>query len=288
MAETWISDTDCAAAPAEACLTDTPELDCQTTADRCATPGTPVEPPTLEPGPCQHQADGRDLCEPVEPGITCPQAVPAVDASVDDPATIDCTPPVPPDAGDPGGVPLPEPEPPAVQIELLDAEEALLALDATDGSAVLYLVPAYRFTTADGGVVDLPAVADEALVEPTTTAPPSTAPPDTVATTQPTTTTTTVGAVEVVPLAPGETPEIGVPYYVDVSVLGHCGFISVELAGTWWWADGLELDRWATPTEGGRLVLVADDEAEFTGDAAETKTATLHPFTGPGDRPLCD
>ena len=61
---------------------------------------------------------------------------------------------------------------------LVDAEPSLVLLPANDGSGDAYLVPAYRFTAEDGGTVDLPAVADEALDRPDTT---ETTVPDTVA-----------------------------------------------------------------------------------------------------------
>ena len=70
---------------------------------------------------------------------------------------------------------LPEPQP--LEVVLVDAEPSLVLLPANDGSADAYLVPAYRFTAEDGGTVDLPAVADEALAGPSTT---ETTVPDTV------------------------------------------------------------------------------------------------------------
>ena len=69
----------------------------------------------------------------------------------------------------PARSPAPTPEP--VEVVLVDAEPTLVLLAANDGSTDAYLVPGYRFTDADGGRVDLPAVADESLTTPPTTEP---------------------------------------------------------------------------------------------------------------------
>ena len=87
----------------------------------------------------------------------CPQAAEPEDDAVEAPVMPECTP-------HPSVEPPPEPEP--FEITLVDAERSLVLLPAIDGSADAYLVPAYRFTAEDGGIVDLPAVADEALAGP--------------------------------------------------------------------------------------------------------------------------
>ena len=131
----------------------------------CNDVGVIAEPPTTYPYPCKVQPDGTEICEAVEPGITCPQAAPPADEPLGAPETIECTPPVP----EPGVEPVPLPEPEPVEIVLVDAEPSLVLLSAIDGSTDAYLVPGYRFTDADGGRVDLPAVADEALTGPPST-----------------------------------------------------------------------------------------------------------------------
>ena len=138
---------------------------------------------TTTANPCTVQPDGSEICEPECAALTpldgtvpaiclppCPQAEPGQDPAVGAPESLDC--PVP----DPGVVPIPEPQP--LEIVLVDAEHSLVVLPANDASGDVYLVPAYRFTAEDGGQVDLPAVADEALTgSPTTT---ETTVPDTV------------------------------------------------------------------------------------------------------------
>ena len=188
-----------------------------------------------------------------------------------------------------------------LEVVLVDAEPALAPLTAVDGSTDVYLVPAYRFTDADGGRVDLPAVADSTLTTPPTTdtsavdpsEPPVVTVPDTVPC-EPLVEDDGSGTTHTIqpdpecadsrpgPLPDGEEPQIGVGYYVDV-VVGHCTY--VEFGGWFWsfWAgDGAanpESD-WATPTEGGTFTLRSETEADFVGDAAGTKvgrfTARVH------------
>jgi hypothetical protein len=67
----------------------------------------------------------------------------------------------------------PAPEP--VEVELTDAERVLLAVPSWDGSGT-YLVPGYRFTTAEGPGPIVPAIEDDALTPPVDTA--TTEPPD--------------------------------------------------------------------------------------------------------------
>jgi len=238
-------------------------------------------------------------------------AGPSGPASDDPAATTLATTCTEPDPGTVVGDPMPAPEP--MEIVLTEAEPALVLLWASDGSSDVYLVPGYRFGNADGVQVEAVAVDDESLA-PTTV--PETTHPDEPAGTEPapapadcevlveddgagtthtiqTCPTTTVAATEPRPLEPGEEPAIGVAYNVDVltGALSHCGFISVELGGRWWWADGIVDDRqahgWAEPTEGGTLTLVDEGEATFVGDAQATKVATLVPYGRPGERPLC-
>jgi hypothetical protein len=253
------------------------------------------EPATTIP-PCKVQPDGSEVCET----IVCPQrAEPGTDPAA--PQNIECAPPEP----------LPEPEP--LEIVLVDAEPALVLLAANDGSADVYLVPGYRFTDADGGPVDLPAVADEALTgTPETTVPPESIVPDpggkpavdpqpcgevlvqedesgTTHTVQPNPDCVDPGPAT---LAPGEEPKIGVGYYVDAQVTDdHCTWLVVELGGVVWWTPGYYTDDlfgWSQPTEGGTFTLTSESEAEFVGDADRTKVATLVPYDGDGERPVCE
>ncbi len=273
------------------------------------------------------------------PGMECDPADAAPDCVVstvvcDDP-TVGCFPPAtgqPPDAEPPCAtgpveeeplgapesldcptpLPQPIPEPTPLEVELVDAERSLVLLAATDGSGDGYLVPAYRFTTADRGTVDLPAIADEALDGPPTTdttvpgpGPGPEPEPDPDPQPQPCqtqveqdgsgTTHTVQPPPECVPpdpqpLADGEQPVRGVAYYVDVEVLDrHCTWVSVEVGSRWWWAEMQpgSLADWSTPTEGGSFTLLDADTAEFVGDAERRKVALLTPFEGPGPRPVC-
>jgi hypothetical protein len=68
----------------------------------------------------------------------------------------------------PDPVPYPEPEP--TEVVLTEAEQVLVLSPAVDGSNQLYLVPGYRFSNADGHLVEVVAVADDSLA-PTTTVP---------------------------------------------------------------------------------------------------------------------
>src|SRR3546814_5801745 len=50
--------------------------------------------------------------------------------------------------------------------------------------------------------------------------------------------TTIPAAVDPAPLADGEKPQLGVPYYVDVQIMsGHCSWIYLQFDGRWWWAE---------------------------------------------------
>ncbi|MEQ1788315.1 MAG: hypothetical protein ABL966_14780, partial [Acidimicrobiales bacterium] len=233
--------------------------------------------------PCKVQADGSEICEGVEPGITCPQAAPPVDVPLGAPETLECTPPVPGPDVDPV-----EPQP--VEIVLVDAEPALVLLGAVDGSTDAYLVPAYRFTAADGSPVDLPAVADSELTTPPTTNTSAVTP------VEPPTTPTVVpqpcevlveedasGTTHTIQPAPdcvnpdpqvlgeGEEPAIGVGYYVDVDTA--CG--AFRLGGTVWIVEDGDLSGWSTPHEGGTFTLDSPEHGTFAGDQQATKSATF-------------
>jgi hypothetical protein len=284
-----------------------------------------VEPTTTIP--CKVQADGSEICEvsgcengtmscpPAEPcpadGLAattvpcvipdCPQAAANDDVAVGAPEVVDCTPPPP----------IPPPEPQPVEMVLVDAERSLVLLPANDGTGDAYLVPAYRFTSADGGTVDLPAIADEALAGPATTettvadtvepAPvpvPEPQPCEVLEEQDPESATT--HTVQTCPtpnedprvLAEGEEPAIGVGYYVDAEVTdAHCTWLVVELGDQVWWTPGYykdDLYGWSQPTEGGTFTIHDDGTADFVGDAEKTKTATLVPYDGEGDRPICN
>lgn len=282
-------------------------------ADTCVTftaIGEPVPPQdattitTVPPGVsgCAVQPDGTEICLP--PELTCEEAAAAQDdVPVGAPEITQCE-------GDPMPEPMPVPDVEPVEVVLTSAVPSLVGLSAVDGTTDLYLVPGYRFTAQDSGQVDLPAVADEALTTPPTTnssavtpvGPPITGddvPPPcevlvegdgsgTTHTVQPSPECGGWSQYDPVPLPQGDKPKLGVGYYVDVEVTPHCGFISVDLGGQWWWADGLDLEQWSTPTEGGTLTMSDVDRAEFVGDANRSKVAELRPWTGTTDRPLCN
>ena len=131
-------------------------------ASDAATPGDDIVATTV----CE-----RTVCPPfaAEPGT----ASSAAEDEVDRAPTPQCPQP------DPGVDPIPDPQP--IEVVFVDAEPSLLILPGNDGTGDVYLVPAYRFTAEDGGTVDLPAIADEALTAPNTTdTVPATAPPEPV------------------------------------------------------------------------------------------------------------
>lgn len=212
---------------------------------------------------CAPQPDGSELCQstgtavaPPVCGAPVPQIapVPAPDGSV---TTL---------APDPG-CPEPGPYEPPVPIEvvLTSAEEILAVQYAIDGSNEAYLVPAYRFSSAEGNNPEVVAVADDRLA-PTTTTPSTSNPPETPR-----------------ELAPGETAEIGVGYYVDVNT--HCG--TIVFADRWWATDEPTPLQWSTPTEGGTFTLKSPDEGVFVGDAEGTKTAAFAAKGPAAELPPC-
>lgn len=274
---------------------------------------TPCPPVTTIPG----QKPSPELCPPSDgTGIVCLQVPPSTggatdgagsdgstdagdtttgsaDAPVSAPA---CTPPVDPPLDPAPEPPLPEPGP--LEVVLVDAELALQLLGADDGSPDAYLVPAYRFTAEDGGTVDLPAVADEALAgsatpEPSTTDP---VPPDTAVPPPPDTTEPAPvdpckvlveddgsGTTHTVQPAPGCDPqgvvELGVPY--DVQVISHCGHIA-DHDGRWWSTVEVVTDL---GPDSGVLTLETRDLGIFEGGGLTTEFEAR----GPADEyPGCD
>jgi hypothetical protein len=174
------------------------------------------------------------------------------------PAGDDVPTTVVPDCG-----PYPEPEP--VEIVLHDAERVLVLLPSVDDTGDSYLLPGYRFSGDDGAIVEIAAVADESLA-PTTTVPAI---------------ETTVPAPPAIVLEPGQQPEIGVGYYVDVDVA--CG--AFRLGDEIWRHDVGDLAGWSTPHEGGRFTLDAPDHGTFVGDAAAEKTAPFQRGNAEGCEP---
>jgi hypothetical protein len=253
--------------------------------DDCNDVGVAEEPPTTYP--CKVQPDGSEICE----HDTCPEGVADQDVVVDAPESIDCPEP------DPGVEPVPDPQP--VEMVLVDAERSLVLLPATDGSRDAYLVPAYRFTTEDGGTVDLPAVADEALSgsETTQTTVPETVEPQPVPEPEPqpcqvleegdaSGTTHTVQTT--CPTPDDDALEIGGKgYYVDVDV--ECAGGSFALGGRIWITDDEDVGGWADPGErheGGTFTLDAEDHGTFVGDASGTLVAGFRTL-GPAEDIFC-
>ncbi len=269
-------------------------IDCAPDGSGCGTAGGTDGPDTTVVPGCKVQPDGSEICE-VEPGITCPQVAAPADEPV---AAPECTPPLP-DPTDPP-VPLPEPEP--LEVVLVDAEPALMLLAAVDGSTDAYLVPAYRFTDADGGRVDLPAVADESLATPPTTdtTVPDTVEPDPVPVPEPQPcevleeqdASGTTHTVQPDPACGDEdlALELGVPYYVDVD--NQCWNGTFALGGQVWRVDDEWVAEWGASMEpgeryeGGMFTLDAPDHGSFVGDAAGTKVAEFRTL-GPAEDIFC-
>ena len=205
-------------------------------------------PPTIVE--CTTGPDGAESCSGTG-GDGCFAYPPDADADLDGPTTTyPCR-------------PYAEPEP--VEVVLHEAERVLVQLPSFDGTGDSYLLSGYRFTGDDGHIAEVAAVDDESLA-PTTTVP-----------------ETMVPESEPAVLEPGQTPEIGVGYYVEVTT--HCGMF---VFGDHWWATEAQtpLD-WATPTEGGTFTLTTPDAGTFVGDYRASKTAD---FTARGpaeDLPGC-
>ncbi|MGQ0434192.1 MAG: hypothetical protein ACT452_17535, partial [Microthrixaceae bacterium] len=235
---------------------------------------------------CKVQPDGSEICEAVgRPVPECPVPLGTDDPAALDRAQADCAAPgicytVEPD---PGGltdttipspectepIPYPYPEPEPVEVTLTDAELVLTWMPAYDGSGDAYLVPGYRFSNTDGVIVDVPAVDDDSLA-PTTTVPETTEPKPVPPAEEPT-------AVDPVILEPGQIPEIGVGYYVDVDVACAAFTLGDEI----WRHDVGDLAGWSASHEGGTFTLDAPDHGTFVGDANGDKTATFVTGTDP-------
>jgi len=276
--------------------------------DRCLAAGGYAIPTTSVPNPCPDDTAAIEE----DPASRCvdPQCMPGsvpVTTTVPGEAPVTTLAPIPTCDPVPPVEPEPIPEPEPLEVVLTTAEPVLVLTVDPEGA---YLVPGYRFGNEDGHQVDVAAVADDHLA-PTTTVPatdeteaPQPPPPTdcevlveddgsgTTHTIQPCPPSSDASA-EPRPLEPGEQPSVGVPYYVEVQTgaLSHCGFVSVELGGRWWWDDdvggGDQEPGWAVPTEGGTLTLLSEGQASFVGDAQATKVATLVPYGGSGERPLC-
>ncbi len=181
-----------------------------------------------------------------------------------------------------------------MKVTLTKADPVLTTLPASDGSGDVYLVPGYRFSNADGVTVDVAAVADDSLA-PTTTAPDTTnssgvTPPTTCETAVEGDGSGTTHTIQTCPqpaeprrLEPGQTPEIGVGYYVDVNT--HCGVL--VFADRWWATDSSTPLPWSTPTEGGTFTLSSPDGGTFVGDSEGTKTADFTARGPAADVPGC-
>ena len=287
----------------------------------CGGDGCATEPGSAGTESCKVQPDGREICEVVDcasqtavgtaggddgtvtvppcEAPPCPTPLPP-EGTEAAPEEIECTPPP-----DPGVEPPPDPQP--VEIVLVDAEPSLVLLPANDDSGDGYLVPAYRFTAEDGGTVDLPAVADDALTgSPSTdTTVPDTVVPEPAPDPQPCEVleeqdaSGTSHTVQTCPtpnegpqtLGEGEEPVVGVGYYVEAAVVdGHCTWLVVRLGDVIWWTPGYyegDLYGWSQPTEGGTFTIHEDGTAEFVGDADRTKVATLVPWEDGPEGPLC-
>jgi hypothetical protein len=249
---------------------------------------------------CKVQEDGSEVCEqPSTPGTICPQTVvTGSDPAVGAPDTVECTPPLPPDTTI---VPDPAPEPSGpIEVVLVDAEPALILLPAVDGSEDAYLVPAYRFTDENGGRVDLPAIADDALTTPVTTDttvpqtgvlpdPGGVEPVDPDPCGPPLVEEDDSGATHTVQPDPDCTNELetGVEYYVDIDF--ECGDGTFALGGQVWLSDDPEVQTWAEAGEryeGGMFTLDAPDHGTFVGDADRTKVAEFR-HIGPAEDVFC-
>jgi len=234
---------------------------------------TGVDAPATTLPPCKEQPDGSELCET----IICPQRAEPGDDPAGAPQNVECAP----------LEPMPTPEP--VEVVLVHAEATLLLLGAVDGSADAYLVPGYRFTDADGGRVDLPAVADEALTgTPETTVPPDSIVPD------------PGGKPPVDPQPCGEVlvqeDESGTTHTVQpnpdceqqaerVELVLHCVNI-VDWHGLWWSTEAInQPDGWVGT---GTITQQADGSATYVDDGAPDDPATFIAQGAADEYPGCD
>jgi len=224
----------------------------------------------------------------------------------------DCVDPAVPTtlAADPPTGPQAEPGP--LVVTLREAARVLVVMPAHDGSGDRYLVPGYRFGADDGTLVEVVALADDALAPApsTETTVPPTDVPDTAVdpalppgaepgspacevwsaedgagtrhTVQPCPNVIPPVGPDPVVLPAGAEPALGVPYLVDVDVA--CG--GLVLGDRVWVLEDGDRSGWSTPHEGGALTLEAPDRATFLGDAAGAKRATFRPL-GPEEEPGC-
>jgi hypothetical protein len=271
----------------------------------------PAPAPAPAPAPCvdvdvvQPQAGEEtaaiDQCvqSPICPDVLVDPAVGAPAAGGQtDPTSGSATSAIAPACAEP--VPMPEPEP--IEMVLTGAERILVVLPAVDESGDSYLVPGYRFTGEDGSTVDVAAVTDGAMAPTTTVDPaatgdtePGSLPSDdckvlleddasgTTHTINPCPQEIPPSSRELTHLSDGDTPQLGLPYYVDVET--HCG--TIVWAGRWWRTDSPTPLGWSTPTEGGAFTLSTPDEGTFVGDGAGTKTATFIAQGAAADIPGC-
>lgn len=254
----------------------------------CAGISDTDDPTTTIVSQCKVQPDGSEICESVGGSVPeCPVPLDASDPAALDRAQGDCSAPgicySPQVEPAPGGVtdttipspectepiPYPYPEPEPVEVTLTDAELVLTWMPAYDGSGDAYLVPGYRFSNVDGVIIDVPAVDDDGLA-PTTTVP------------ERTETKPVPPAIEPAPVDPtileaGQTPEVGVAYYVDVDVQCAAFMLGDEI----WRHDVGDLAGWSPPHEGGTFTLDAPDHGTFVGNASGDKTATFVTSTDP-------
>lgn len=276
--------TNDAPVPTTPCRTDDPSCTVMTTG---VAAGEEPSTTTTITASCKVQPDGSEVCEGSggsagsDPGACYKAVQPAGDEGATETTVAGSGCVIEP-------VPVPEPQP--TEVVLTDAERVLVLLGAVDGSGDTYLVPGYRFSNEDGAIVEVAAVADASLAP--TTVPETTVPERTDTTegsgppvstcetlveddgsgTTRTAQTCPPGTGDPVVLEPGQTPEVGVGYYVgDVNT--QCGWF--VFADQWWATDAPTPLPWSTPTEGGTFTLSTPDDGTFVGDAAGTKTAAF-------------
>lgn len=118
---------------------------------------------------CVTSSDGRESCTqtsvPPCPVTDLPTTTAVADPDAPVASNGATEPAIGPSATFPscGPVPMPVDPPEPIEVVLTDAEVNLVLLPSSDGSGDGYLVPGYRFTDEDGGTVDQPAIADDAL-----------------------------------------------------------------------------------------------------------------------------
>jgi hypothetical protein len=157
--------------------------------------------------------------------------------------------PVPADPGDPGDVPVVEPQPAPTEVEVTDAEVVLVTVPSWDDRGT-YLVPGYRFTAADDSQPTVPAVSDDVLEPP------------------PAPETTDETGVEIQPEPPVASETPGDP--VEVT-LYHCGFEELRHADRRWVVEDPPFDATNAPPEfvgkGTFAVQDGGGKAVYTDDS---------------------